>query len=123
MGRISKIILISLIAIGATGCSKEPETTPLMEEMIPVTSYDRSDYKSLYNQLEEGMSIEEVSKLFGSDGDDIMEEHWEGGKKYQTIDWYSHDRKSNIGCDFIDDICSYKNGWTVKNGKTVWERE
>lgn len=112
------------ISIMLTGCSSSSTNDiPTMEELIPNTSYDSAEYDELYEQLREGMTLEEVSLLFDSSPDSEGELWEQNGKKNQTLDWFSHDRKTNIGCDFVDNVCEYKNGWSTLSGQTVYKRQ
>ncbi|MFC0471895.1 hypothetical protein ACFFHM_15675 [Halalkalibacter kiskunsagensis] len=107
-------VFIFIVIVSFVYFSKEEETTVTTVQRI--ISFNGEDYEKLYAQLEEGMTIEEAKGLFNGEPDTVGDEYWEDGVKYQTF-WWHGDDDSNIGCDFVDDVCDYKNGWSVEGGR------
>lgn len=119
---IGLAIIVGIIIVGFAFRDSDPVQKQNSKEEItytPTIGFKGEDYEQLYEQLEEGMKLEEVKNLFEGEPDTVGDVYWEDGKKYQTFGWIGDDG-SGIGCDFVDDICNYKNGWT-SDGE--WERE
>ncbi|WP_162800273.1 hypothetical protein [Oceanobacillus zhaokaii] len=115
MGEIRKLLLVYLLLLFVllTACNEKEDSYE------PVIGYKGEDYERIYSEIQNGMTKTEVFALFEGDPDSPGEPFIQGGISYETIVWVGDDG-SNIGCDFVEHICNFKQGWTLEGG---YERE